>query len=125
MKTKIYNQHLEHTEWQNKLNFYKDEVKVMENRLAEVSDKNTALEIRKEIEHFQNQFLIQKENISKISHHISKEEKQIIAEIKKNPVASDHRESEDHAIERDMVKSFEDNFNNLRKEYKTFLSKYL
>jgi len=125
MKTNIYNQHSEHTEWQNKLNFYKDEVKIMENRLAEVSQKNTAIEVRKEIEHFQNQFLIQRNNISKISHHISGEEKQIQAEIKKNPVASDHRKAEDHASEREMVEGFEINFNNLRKEYNAFLSKRL
>ena len=125
MKTKIYNQHGEHTEWQNKLDFYKDEVKVMENRLTEVSQKNTATEVRKEIEHFQNQFIIQKENISNISHHISREEKQIQSEIKNNPIASDHRKTEDHTKERDMVTSFESNFNNLRKEYNMFLSKRL
>ena len=125
MKTSIYTQHSEHTEWQNKLNFYKDEVKMMENRLLEISQKNTATEIRQEIEHFQNQFIIQIENISRISHHISAEEKQIQAEILKNPVASDHRRAEDHATERDMVTSFENNFNELRKEYNVFLSKRL
>ncbi|PBQ33720.1 hypothetical protein CNR22_18680 [Sphingobacteriaceae bacterium] len=123
MKTSLYNQHSEHTEWQNKLDFYKDEIKVMENRLAEVSQKNTATEIRMEIEHFQNQFLIQRDTISKISHHISAEEKQIQAEIKHNPVASDHRKAEDHVTEREMVSDFENNFTNLRKEYNTFLSK--
>jgi len=125
MKTKIYNQHSEHTEWQNKLDFYKDEVKVMEHRLEEISQKNTGLEIRKEIEHFQNQFIIQKENISKISHHITRDEKQIVADIKENPVASDHRKTEDHTEERGMVTSFETNFDDLRKEYTTFLSKSL
>jgi len=106
-----------------KLNFYKDEVKVMENRLEEVNQKNTSTEIRKEVEHFQNQFIIQKENIHKISHHICGEEKQIETEIKRNPVASDHRKTEDHSKERDVVENFESNFNNLRKEYNTFLSK--
>jgi len=125
MKTKIYSQHGEHMEWQNKLSFYKDEIKVMEKRIAEVSQKNTGIEVRKEIEHFQNQFLIQKENIRRISHHISEEEKQIQSEVKKNPVASDHRETEDHAKERDMVTNFETNFNELRRECNTFLSKRL
>lgn len=125
MKTNIYTQHSEHTEWQNKLAFYKDEIKVMENRLAEVAHKNTATDIGKEIEHFQNQFLIQKENIRNISHHIAAEEKQIQAEIKQNPVASDHRKAEDHSKEREMVMSFEANFNEIRKEYNNFLSRRL
>src|SRR3954469_9614550 len=123
MKTNIFSQHSEHTNWQNKLSFYTDDLKVLENRLAEVSQKNTSTEIRKEIEHFQNQFIIQRENIHKISHHISGEEKQILTEIKKNPIASDHRKIEDHAEEREMVSSFELNFNNLRKEFNNFLSK--
>lgn len=123
MKTKFYQQHSEHTEWQNKLAFYKDEVKVMQNRLEEISGKNTATEIRKEIEHFQNQFIIQNDNIRSISHHILAEEKKLQAGITRNPIAVDHRKAEDHVAERNMVTAFENNFNQLRKEFNAFLSR--
>ncbi|MGZ3932901.1 MAG: hypothetical protein ACXVPQ_02395 [Bacteroidia bacterium] len=123
MKTKLYQQHSEHAEWQNKLAFYRDEVKVMQKRLEEISQKNTATEIRKEIEHFQNQFIVQNYNISDISNHIASEEKKLQAGITRNPVAVDHRKAEDHVTERNMVTAFENNFNQLRKEYNAFLSK--
>ena len=123
MKTKIFDQHSEHGEWLNKLDFYKDELKIMQTRLQEVSSKNTKEEVRKEIEHFQNQFIIQEKNSDDLRRHISTEEKKIKNVIKHNPVSSDHRTAEDHGKERSMVKSFEDNFNKLRHEYNRFLGK--
>ena len=54
MKTeKIYTQHEENKTWSNNLSFYKDEVKIMENRLAEIISKNTSKEILVQAEHFQ------------------------------------------------------------------------
>lgn len=125
MKTSIYSQHGEHTEWLNKMDFYKDEISIMQKRLDEIASKNTASEVMKDLEHFQNQILIQSNTISSIKHHIKREEKDIEANIASNPVASDHRKTEDHAEEREMVQRFESNFENLRKEYNAFLSKRL
>ena len=122
MKTKIYTQHEEHNEWLNKLSFYKDELKMMQEKLEEISSKNTGLDVRKSIEHFQNQFIIQNSNSDDIRKHIQLDEKEITENIKQNPVASDHRKTEDHAAERDMVESFESNFNLLRQEFKAFLA---
>ncbi len=125
MKTSIYSQHSEHTEWLNKMEFYKDEIAIMQKRLDEIAAKNTASDVMKDLEHFQNQFLIQSNNISSIKHHIKREEKEIEANITSNPVAADHRKVEDHSEERTMVTDFESNFEKLRKEYNTFLGKRL
>jgi len=125
MKTTIYSQHHEHNEWLNKLSFYNDEITIMQNRLDEVSTKNNSDEVRKGIEHFQNQVIIQKDNADKLKHHIKREEREIQEIINKNPVASDHRSAEDHSEERGMIEHFENNFNSLRKEYNTFLSKWM
>ena len=63
MKTeKIYTQYNENKEWTSNLSFYKDEIKIMENRLVEITSKNTSKEILAQVEHFQNQLIIQKEN---------------------------------------------------------------
>ena len=122
MKTKIYMQHEDHNEWLNKLSFYKDELKIMQEKLEEISSKNTGTDVRKSIEHFQNQFIIQSSNSEDIREHIQLDEKKIAENIKQNPVASDHRETEDHAAERVMLESFESNFNLLRQEFKAFLA---
>ncbi len=125
MKTNIMTQHEEHTKWLSEMAFYKDEIKVMQKRIDEIAAKNTAKEIAVNIEHFQNQLLIQDSNISKIQHHINHDENSIQNSIKANPIASDHRTTEDHAEERQMVESFEKHFKELKTELNIFLSKWM
>ncbi len=60
METKgIYQLHEDHKQWLNNLIFYKDELKIMQNRIAEISQKNSSKEVLAYIEHFQNQFIVQ------------------------------------------------------------------
>ncbi len=125
MKTKIYTQHEEHTEWLNKLAFYKDEVPLLQNRIAEVFQKNTSKEVAQKVEHFQNQLTIQLSNIRQIQHQINHDENAIQNSIKDDPIASDHRKTEDHKEEREMVESFEKHFTDLRTELNLFLSKWM
>ena len=56
----IYNQHEENNTWISSLNFYKDDLKFLENKLSEISTKYTDKTILSLVEHFQNQFIIQK-----------------------------------------------------------------
>lgn len=125
MKTNIYSQHEEHNTWTNKLLFYNDEIKLMQEKLEEVNSKNTGIDVKKKVEHFQNQLIIQKTNSDKLHQHIKREEKEVQNSIKNNPVASDHRKTEDHSEERNMMEGFEKNFNALRKEFNAFLGEHL
>ena len=126
MKTeKIYIQHDENKEWTSNLLFYKDEMKVMENRLAEIASKNTSKEILAQVEHFQNQLIIQKENIEILTHEININNHIINYEIEKNIIAIDHRSIKDHCALRDNVKSFESNFITFKVEFNAFLSKWM
>ena len=61
--TNASNLGVQHNEWLRKLEFYKEDLDILEKRLLEVSDKNTSTEARAGIEHFQNQFMIQRKNI--------------------------------------------------------------
>lgn len=125
MKTGIYTQHQEHTEWLSKLSFYNDEILIMQERIEEIASKNTSKEVTMQIEHFQNQILIQKDNINTLKHDVERDEKKLQAIINENPVAVDHKKIEDHKVEIEGLVSFENNFNNLRKELDQFLSKYM
>lgn len=124
-KAKIFDQHAENTEWTNKLNFYKDEIKIMTGRLEEVASKNSSGEVLANVEHFQNQLIIQRNNIDEALHAVKMNEEELQAEINDNPVAVDRRSVEYHAIEKDMVDSFEKNFNELRSEFNEFVGKWL
>lgn len=125
MKTNIINQHAEHTKWLSAMDFYKDEVKIMQKRIEEIAARNTSKEVLIKVEHFQNQLLIQDSNISKIQHHIKHDENAIQNSINDNPIASDHRLAEDHIEERKMVESFANHFNELKTELNAFLSKWM
>ncbi len=122
---KIYLQHAEHVEWMSKLSFYADEILVLKSRLSEIAGKNNDQEVLAQVEHFQNQFIIQKNNIDEIKHAITIDEDHLIQEINKNPVAVDHRKMPYHAEEKDAVESFEKNFNELREEFKHFAAKWM
>jgi hypothetical protein len=126
MKTeKIYTQHEENTEWQNSLSFYKDELKIMQNRLGEIASKNSSKDILALVDHFQNQLIIQKEQIDWISHSINLSNDAINAEVKKNPTAVDHRTMSDHIAVRNSMEIFETIFTSLKKELNTFLSQWM
>ena len=121
----IISLHHEHTEWINKLNFYKDDLIVFNNRLSEIAAKNTKNDILAEVERFQNQFIIQNNNIDQIKHIINLDEDKIKKEINNNPVAVDHRKVEDHVGERDLVDTFEKNFNEIRADFNKFAAKWM
>ena len=59
----LYDVHQEHAEWISKLNFYKDDIKIFNTRLEEIVSKNNGEEVLAEVERFQNQFIIQRNNI--------------------------------------------------------------
>ncbi len=126
MKTNsIYNQHEENKEWLNKLFFYKEDIAIMERRLEEVTKANTSKELLAHVERFQNQLIIQKNNIDELKHLVTQNESKLEAEVIRNPVAVDHRTVPSHSEEKESIESFEKNFNALRKELRDFLFKHL
>lgn len=124
MNTKpIAELHAEHQEWLKKFDFYADEIVVMRNRLAEIASKNTDKEILAQVEHFQNQFSVQKENIDEMRHAVKQHENAVEKSVAENPTASDHRKMDSHQSTTEDVAGFEKVFNALRHEFNAFLSK--
>ncbi len=126
MKTeKVYTQHEENKQWMNSLLFYKDEIKIMNGRIGEIASKNTSKEVLAQIEHFQNQLLIQSNQLDRLKHSINLDNDIINNEIKKNSTAIDHRSIADHAAIREDMADFENIFKSLKGELNTFLSKWM
>ena len=122
---KIYTQHADHTEWLSKLKFYTDEISILKGRLEEIASKNNQQNVLAQVEHFQNQLIVQKNNIDEISHTIKLDESAIEKEVNKNPVAVDHREMPSNSKQKEAVDAFEKNFNELRTEFKIFAAKWM
>lgn len=117
--------HFEHKLWISSLRLYIDELVIFQHRLGEVSEKNTSPEIRKEIEHFQNQFIVQKEQLDILRHRINEHERSLAHYAQKHPVAVDHVLFDDHAALRDARETFDRLFNEHKTEFISFLDKWL
>lgn len=121
----IYKQHEENENWLENLSFYEQELGILQKRLAEIVDKNTDEKILAESEHFQNQFIVQKDNIDEIKHAVKQNENFLEDNIEENPVAVDHRKVEYHTKEKDLVETFEKNYAELKSEFEEFVAKWL
>jgi hypothetical protein len=115
----------EHQEWLKGLDFYKEDIHILENRLTEIATKNTSFEARQGIEHFQNQFLVQRNNIDELRHkikeHISTngQKTELAAEVVENEKLAEHENLKDEYL------SFEKVIKDLRQEFNIYLAKWM
>jgi uncharacterized membrane protein YgaE (UPF0421/DUF939 family) len=124
-KAFIYDQHLENQDWLKRLDFYKEDLSILRERLDEVTSKNNHVDFLKSVEHFQNQFIIQRNHIDELAHQIKVNENILVALIEDNPIAVDHRKVESHDAEAEFIGFFEKNFAELRAEFNVFLAKWM
>jgi hypothetical protein len=97
----------------------------MQNRIAEIAERNTKSDVLTQVEHFQNMLIIQKNQIDRLRHDINKQEEELVSLALKNPVASDHRRVEIHPEQKQKIELFEKIFNELRHELIHWLSKVM
>jgi hypothetical protein len=97
----------------------------MQNRLDEVTSKNNNPDFLKDVEHFQNQFIIQREQIDILKHDVKQRETIIEKAVEANPIASDHRRMDIDTVLNDKLVRFEEIFNALRKDLLNFISKWM
>ncbi|MBK7390760.1 MAG: hypothetical protein KBH11_00850 [Bacteroidia bacterium] len=117
--------HQEHLEWLNKLDFYKDDIAILKRRIEEVAAKNTGHDVMAMIEHFQNQLIIQRNELDEFRHAIKEHENELEAAVKSNPTATNRQRLSDDPMLRTRMERYETIFNELRMELYRFLSKSL
>ncbi len=71
-----------HTDWLRALDFYKQEIKILKKRLTDIAGKNSHHDVMVDIEHFENQFDIQAENIHRLAHDLKSNVKMIASEAR-------------------------------------------
>ncbi len=77
MKATLSSLHHQALDWTRELEFYAEELKILSNRLGEVSRKNNGQETMTMVEHFQNKFIMLKEQIDILKHETKKREEHI------------------------------------------------
>jgi hypothetical protein len=121
----VYDLHSDHKEWLNKVNFYKDDLKVMRHRLSEILLKNSSIEVRAMAEHFQNQYILQDERADILRHDVNISMQMLETTINDNPTAIDHRKVNDDDSLRDAVETYERIFSELRQDSINFFAKWM
>lgn len=117
--------HFEHQLWISQAKFYADELKIYQNRLAEVAAKNTKEEVRAQVEHFQNKFIIQKEQLDILNHEVNLHEQWLAKYAKEHPVAVDHKLFADHKTMHEKMEVFPVIYNELKAEFTKFLATWM
>lgn len=117
--------HADNATWLSQLEFYKDELTVLNKRLEEVISRNNSTEVSAQVEHFQNQFIRQKEVLDILKHDVKKDDNELAANAQAMPVASDHRLFPDHADLREKMEIYAKLFTEMKSDFETFLSKTL
>jgi hypothetical protein len=127
MEAKIHltDLHTEKQTWLSALALAKDEIESFENRLSEIVTANNNKEITALVEHFQNQFIRQREVIDIMKHNIHESESALAKQIEANPIASDRKTGPDHTMLRDGMETFDKLFKELKAEFNKFAAKTL
>ncbi len=115
--------HNDHKLWLNTLDFCKQEIDILEHRMEEIAKRNTHTDVMAELEHFQNQYIRQREVIDELRHELKLHENGLVKEALDNPVAIDHRLFGDHTAHRDAMHTFEKLYSELKAEFMRWLAK--
>lgn len=127
METKVHltDLHTERQTWLKALALSKDEIQSFENRLGEIAKANNQVEVTSMVEHFQNQFIRQREVIDILNHDINVAEAEMAKQVEANPVATEHKTAPDHTALRDRAETFTNLFAELKTEFNKFAAKTL
>lgn len=127
METKVHltDLHSERQTWLKALALSKDEIESFENRLSEIMKANNQLETTSMVEHFQNQFIRQREVMDILVHDIHTAEAAMAQQVEANPVATEHKTAPDHTELRDRAETFTNLFAELKTEFNKFAAKTL
>lgn len=124
-KTSLQSLHFYHSVWNKELAFYKDEISVLEPHLQELTNKYTLREVIEEIEHFQNQFDLHKENINILQNDINSHEKRLANYAQNNPIDAEHDSFGSHRMMTKKMETQRSIYHNLKKEYYLFMEKWM
>jgi len=117
--------HFEHMQWNNQLNFFKEELGIFKTRLEEIVSRNTDNDVMREAEHFQNNFILQEEKIDEMLHNIKMHEQELVQYAKDHPVAVEHTYFENYSGLEEGMESFKKIYAELKEEYQRYLAKWM
>jgi hypothetical protein len=116
----------EHGEWLSSLGFYSEEIDLLRKRLTEIAGKNSAQDVLKEVEHYENQLTVQSDNIQALRHDIHANDVAIRSQLENskegyvdNRLYTTHKELIDRFITEEKV------FKEVRADFMQFAATWM
>jgi len=111
--------------WIKALEFYTEDIDILEARLAEVAKKNTSTEVGEGVEKFQDLFVVAQQKNFKLKNKIQQFAHDLKVEVEKHAGHVDAN----HVFEKKELQSAIDEFETeiaaIRKDFNRFLSKWM
>lgn len=118
--------HFEHKVWINEMNFFEDEIKTFENRLEELARQYLPKrEVMVDLEHFQNQFIRQREVINELKQDIRRHEQYLVQAVESNPAGVDKPNFQDHAALREKMETFRKIYLELKADFFQYAARWI
>lgn len=113
--------HTEYSQWIAELNFDKEEISRFEKQLESLLNKNNSAGARAQVEHFQNQFIREKEVIDELKHKLHISERQLAGFVKDlSGLGLEIIKMDNHCNLREDVRIFRKIYTELKAEFRRF-----
>jgi len=118
--------HMEYQLWTRELIFYKEEIKIFEDHLSAILKRNNKNDVPAQVEHFQNQFILQKEVIDYLKHDLHVSERQLAAfAYDMSADGIDNIKMDNHETLRQRMITFRKIYRELKTEFRRFEMRWM
>ena len=115
----------DHQEWIKAIDFYEDDLDLLEGRLVEIVKKNNVHDAMAGVEHFQNQFIVQRNNIDELKHEVNLYVEKLGKDAQQHGGRMETAMIAEHTALHEKYEDFERVMNILRHEFNEYLSKWM
>ena len=113
--------HMEYQLWTRELVFYKEEIKIFESHLIAILERNTKNGVPAHVEHYQNQFILQKEVIDFLKHDLIVSERQLANFVHDlSGEGIDNIKMDNHSKLRERMQTFRKIYREIKNEFRRF-----
>jgi len=113
--------HMEYQLWTRELIFYKEEIKIFEDHLSAILKRNNKNGVPAQVEHFQNQFILQKEVIDYLKHDLHVSERQLAGFVyEMSGDGIDNIKMDNHGNLRERMTTFRKIYKDIKNEFRRF-----
>jgi hypothetical protein len=113
--------HMEYQLWTRELIFYKEEIKIFEDHLEALLKRNNKNGVLANVEHFQNQFILQKEVIDYLKHDLNVSERQLAGFVyEMSGDGIDNIKMDNHGKLRERMTTFRKIYKDIKNEFRRF-----